>query len=448
MRGLLLYILCCADAVKLRGIIRLTGTLKNIDAPSSFISSSSRLLKEGGSVDWWLWIVIGGLLAAAALFTFVFRKPAGDETGVNQPKVILTTDIISCQQIVTRSSPQIDPIQLGITIKGKAGNGEFTELFHYQNAHETGTSATKFTWDEREFSWILKQPLSAAGPSDELLIQLEQYSASGGLLSVVATGSLPVKPPVVGSMITPRPAVQLVELMSATSSGSVWGNLEISMKYEPVAEEMMDQLEIARKQLFRKLRVTKPLFLASHSLAFVLIVLDSFLGIRYLFSGCFASSVQAIVSAGLISLLSVPMAAEWGQMHFNLPSWAVKVGKLNSQFKATVLLACAIPQITIAATTGSTSCSKFFDTAAGLTFLDFILFSAHFVQAEANGHVAALFHFNCFKRPLPPTFPVQKSSSRVSAEDTSSTKTPTGVTSPNSYAARRALRQQSVDTTK
>ena len=442
MRGTIVLFLHCVSALKLRrtGDIE-SALLDQFGVPSSFLSISSRLSRDAG-VDWWLWIVIGGLVALAALVTFVFRKPSTDDGLPREPKVILTTEIISCQQIVTRTSPQIDPVQLGLTIKGKTATGEFIELYHYMNAHETDETSTKFTWDDNEFSWILKQPLSSSGPVDELVIQLEQYSGSGGLIAVIASGIVSLKPPLVGTMITPRPAVQLVELVSTASSGSVWGSMELSLRYDRVIEETMEQLTIARKQILRKLRVTKPLFMASHSLAFSLVVLDSFMGIRYLFSGCFASSIQALVSAGLISLLSVPMAAEWAQMHYHLPNWAIKVGKLNSQFKATVLLACGIPQIVLASIGGSGSCSRFFQTAAGLTFLDFALFSAHFVQAEANGHVAALFHFNCFKRPLPPSLPTGKPSARNS-DDTTALNSQRGALSPNSYAARRAQRQQS-----
>jgi hypothetical protein len=417
-----------ADAIRLR-----TGHDSESGVGSSLLSLSSATMRSGGgNVDWWLWIVVGGLILIAGIVTYMFRKPSTE--GIQQnPKLILTTSIISCQQIVTRSSPQIDPVQLGVTVKGKSSSGEFIELYHDRTAHETDTISTKFAWDDSEFNWILNQPLTTAGPFNELVVQLEHYSSSGGLIAAIATGIVSLKPPVVGSMITPRPAVQLVELVStASSGGSVWGNMELSLKYDPVVDETFDQLEIARKQIYRKLRITKPLFVASHSLAFVLIILDSFFGIRYLFSGCFASSVQALVSAGLISLLSVPMAAEWGQMHYNLPSWAVKVGKLNCQFKATVLLACAIPQTVIAFASGAGSCSKFFQVLGGLTYIDFVLFSALFVQAEANGHVAALFHFNCFKRPLPPALPSTK-------EET----VPSVTVSPNSYSARRPLRQNS-----
>ena len=404
-------------------------SLRNSPTKLSWISLATR--DGGGKVDWWLWVVIGGLLLLAGLVTYLFRKPSAEGSQSN-PKLILTTNVITCQQIITRSSPQIDPVQLGITVKGKSSSGEFIELYHDSGAHETDTMSTKFAWDDSEFNWILSQPLTSAGPFNELVVQLEQYSASGGLIAAIATGIISLKAPVVGSMITPRPAVQLVELVStASTGGSVGGNIELSLKYEPMLEETFEQLEIARKQIYRKLRVTKPLFMAAHSLAFVLIILDSFFGIRYLFSGCFASSVQAIVSAGLISLLSVPMAAEWGQMHYSLPSWAVKVGKLNSQFKATVLLACAIPQTVLASTSGAGSCSNFFNVLGGLTYLDFLLFSALFVQAEANGHVAALFHFNCFKRPLPPALAANKE------------ETVPLVVSPTSYSARRPQRQLS-----
>ena len=447
MRGVIFIFLHSVAGINLRRVGETDFDLSShFVLPSSFVAAGGQVTRDAG-VDWWLWIVIGGLVALAALVTFVFRKPSTDEGVPREPKVLLTTEIISCQQIITRSSPQIDPVQLGLTIKGKTAAGEFIELYHYMNAHETDNTSTKFTWDDNEFSWILKQPSSTAVPVDELIIHLEQYSASGGFIAVIASGIVSLKPPMVGAMITPRPAVQLVELVSTSSSGSVWGNMELSLRYDRVIEETMDQLSIARKQLVRKLRVTKPLFLASHSLAFSLIVLDAFLGVRYLFSGCFASSVQALVSACLISLLSIPMAAEWGQMHYNLPSWAVKVGKLNSQFKATVLLACAIPQVILASISGSGLCSKFFETAAGLTFLDFALFSAHFVQAEANGHIAALFHFNCFKRPLPPALPSGKLSARNS-EDNTTSNSQRGALSPNSYAARRAQRQPSVDVSK
>jgi hypothetical protein len=389
-------------------------------------------------MDWWLWIVIGGLVAVAGFVTYIFRKPSGVGDVQQDPRLTLTTNILSCQQIVTRSSPQIDPVQLGVTVKGRNASGEFIELFHELTGHETDLGSSKFTWDVTDSSWIIQQPLSLTGSQNELFVQLEQYSSSGGLIAVIATGLISLKPPVVGSMITPRPAIQLVELISTSASGGVWGNMEISLKYDQVVEAASEQLEVARRQIYRKLRVAKPLFMASHSLAFVLIILDSFLGIRYLFSGCFASSVQALVSAGLISLLSVPMAAEWAQMHYNLPSWMVKVGKLNSQFKATVLLCCAIPQTVIASSMGSSSCSVFFQTTGAITFLDFMLFSILFVQSEANGHVAALFHFNCFKRPLPPALATK------AIDETTTTGSVTPVT-PTSYAARRAQRQQSID---
>ena len=435
-----------ANAVSLRGFRNDIPSLWPLVEPSSFLSlSTSTGITRSGEVDWWLWIVIGGLVVLAGFVTFVFRKPSGDKVLLPDAKLTLSTEILSCQQIVTRSSPQIDPVQLGVTVRGKSATGEFIDLFHELAGHETASGSTKFAWDVSDFNWMIQQPVSLVGPQNELIIQLEQYSTSGGLIAVVATGIVTLKPPVVGSVITPRPAIQLVELISTSSSGSVWGNIEVSMKYDLVKEETTEQLELARKQIYRKLRVAKPLFMASHSLAFVLIILDSFLGIRYLFSGCFTSSIHAMVSAGLIALLSVPMAAEWGQMHYKLPSWAIKIGKLNSQFKATVLLLCAIPQIIIAPTTGARTCSPFFETTGALTFLDFLLFSILFVQSEANGHIAAMFHFNCFKRPLPPALASSKGSSSETVSTTEPLQDANATPSPSSYAARRAARQQSVD---
>lgn len=444
-----LSLLSLANSLSLRGFRNDILTLWPFAEPSSFLAlSTGAAMTRSGEVDWWLWIIIGGLVLLAGLVTFVFRKPSGEKALLQDAKLTLSTEILSCQQIVTRSSPQIDPVQLGVTVRGKFSAGEFIDLFHDLAGHETASGSTKFAWDVSDFSWMIQQPVSLVGPQNELIIQLEQYSTTGGLIAVVATGIVTLKPPVVGSVITPRPAIQLVELISTSSAGSVWGNIEISMKYDLVKEETTEQLELARKQIYRKLRVAKPLFMASHSLAFVLIILNSFLGIRYLFSGCFTSSIQAIVSAGLIALLSVPMAAEWGQMHYNLPSWMIKIGKLNSQFKATVLLLCAIPQIIIASTTGSRTCSPFFGTAGGITFLDFILFSILFVQSEANGHIAAMFHFNCFKRPLPPALASSKGSSSETVSTTVTAPDANGTLSPSSYSARRAARQQSVDVKK
>jgi hypothetical protein len=232
--------------------------------------------------------------------------------------------------------------------------------------------------------------------------------------------------------------------------------------YENPGTDTTTQLSIAQKQILKKLKVVRPLFLASHSLAVVLVILDSFFGIRFLFSGCFASSVQAIVSAGMISLLSIPMAAEWGQMHYTLPQWIVKIGRLNSQFKATVLLACAVPQCVLASFAGSGNCRSFFSTVGILTMIDFGLFCALFVQSEANGHFGALFHLNCFKRPLPPAgseklVPSEKDSKKFLASQSppagstsaassssnvpqSSARRPSAVapSAPTSYAARRA----------
>jgi hypothetical protein len=225
----------------------------------------------------------------------------------------------------------------------------------------------------------------------------------------------------------------------------LWGSLELSVEYEPLTDSYK-KLTIAQQQIFKKLKVVRPLFLASHSLAIVLVILDSFFGIRFLFSGCFASAIQAIVSAGLISLLSIPMAAEWGQMHYQLPAWVVKIGRLNSQFKATVLIVCAIPQTVLASATGSSSCKPLFATVGTLTWIDCVLFCALFVQSDANGHIAAMFHFNCFKRPLPPAgaekiFPTEKDKKKFLASQ--STATPQGnagaLTPVTSYSAARRM---------
>ena len=417
------------NGLRLRGVEDQMSAFESSPVPASLLSLSSKTARaDDGGIDWWLWVVIGGLVALAALITVSFRKPASPDSA-EERKLVLSTTIISCQQIVTRSSPGIDPMQLGVTVKGKSASGEFIELFHEETAHEVEGGSSKFGWDEDNFSWIMPQPLGAIGPFPELLLQVEQYSTSGGLIAVVASGIVTLKPPVVGSMITPRLAPQVVELVSTTSGSSVWGSLEIGTKYDSI-DSASEQFSVAQKQIMKKLRVVKPIFLASHSLAVVLIILDSFFGIRFLFSGCLASSIQAIVSAGVIALLSIPMAAEWGQMHYNMPAWVVKVGKLNSQFKATVLLLCAIPQQVLASVTGSSNCADLFSVVGGLTFLDFLLFSVLFVQSEANGHFAALFHFNCFKRPLPPALPSAKS---VDSDDS-------GV-SPGSYAAKRLVQK-------
>ena len=398
------------------------------------------------SVDWWLWVVIAGLISIAILVTIAFRKPH-DDVFNQEKRLVLNTKLISCQQIVTRSNPQIDPTLLGITIKGKSPNGELIEVFHQVGAHETEGYSTKFNWEDPEMSWIVPQPLSPSGPYHELVISIEQMSSSGGLVAIVASGIVTLKPPIVGSVFSSRFSSQMAELVSTSTGASVWGSLEFSIQYEPLE----NQLSVAQKQISKKLRILKPLFLASHSMAVVLVILDSFFGIRFLFSGCFASSIQSIISAGVISLLSIPMAAEWGQMHYNLPQWIVKIGKLNSQFKASVLLVCAIPQQILADMTGSSNCKTLFSVVGGLTFLDFLLFSILFVQQEANGQIAALFHFNCFKRPIPPSTSKSVESSRATRpEPVMSTKPPSMVVagtptqpmiSPGSYAARRAARR-------
>lgn len=377
----------------------------NDSDPPSFISMSNRLALGSGS-DWWLWILIAGLVGVAIFVTITFWSSGDsvDSKPASNNKLVVDGKITSCQQVVNRSSPEIDPTLIGITIRGRLPTGDFIELFNATSAHETG-EGSKFTWDDANLSWVIDRP-SAPQVITEMLISVEQYSPSGGLTAIIATGNVHLKPPVIGSPITDIPkAQQVVELKSTgattSSAGSLWGSIELSVDYQPPGEDVT-QLSIAQKQILKKLKVVRPLFLASHSLAVVIVILDSFFGIRFLFSGCFASSVQAIVAAGMISLLSIPMAAEWGQMHYNLPSWVVKIGRLNSQFKATVLLACAIPQNVLASFSGSGNCRSFFSTVGILTFVDFGLFCALFVQSEANGHIGALFHMNCFKRPLPP----------------------------------------------
>ena len=434
--GLLFPIFSAVTALKLRGSESEMSVAGSSADPTSFISLFQTVQKGDTKIDWWLWVVIGGLVAIAVLVTIAFRKPAGGAEVDNADKrLVMNSKLISCQQIVTRSSPLVDPVQLGMTIKGKTATGEFIELFHAETAHETEGSTTKFNWDESEYSWILPQPLIPTGPSAELVISIEQYSPTGGLLAVVASGIVTLKPPLVGALFSPRAVPQIAELVSTASGSSVWGSVEFSVQYEPLEANSLEELNVAQKQIIKKLKIVKPLFLAAHSLAVVLVILDSFFGIRFLFSGCFASSIQSIVSAGLVALLSVPMAAEWGQMHYSLPSWIVKIGKLNSQFKATVLLLCAIPQQVLASVSGSDNCKPLFSVVGGLTFLDFALFSILFVQTEANGHVAALLHFNCLKRPIPPALPAK-------AAPPASTDSATNPVSPGSYAARRALRQQ------
>ena len=418
------------------------------DASSSFLAliSASKIAASADGADWWLWIVIGGVIGLVALLTISFRKP--NEGVVNELKrLVLNTKIVSCQQIVTRASPQIDPIQLGVSVKGKTASGEFIELFHQESGHEIEGSSTKFNWEDPEMSWVLTQPLQTApNAANELMISVEQYSSSGALVAVVATGIVSLKPPIVGAVYSSRFMPQMIELISTAAGSSVWGSLEFSLQYEPLdSNDPLNQLLVAQKQIFKKLRVVKPLFMAAHSLAVGLIILDSFFGIRFLFSGCFVSSVQAMVSAGMISLLSIPMAAEWGQMHYALPGWMVKIGKLNSQFKASVLLICAVPQQVIATITGSPNCASLFSVVGGLSFVDFLLFSALFVQQEANGHIVALFHFNCFKRPLPPAVPPKASRTDGTASNASTKPgagNPPTQASPGSYAARRAARQQ------
>jgi len=337
---------------------------------------------------------------------------------------------------VSRSSPEIDPTLIGITVRGRLPTGDFIELFNATSAHETG-EGSKFTWDDANLSWIIERP-PTPNVITEMMVSVEQYSPSGGLTAIIATGTVQLKPPVSGAPLAEVPkAQQVVELKSTgatnTSAGSLWGSIEMSVDYQPPGPDAT-HISIAQKQILKKLKVVRPLFLASHSLAVVLVILDSFFGIRFLFSGCFASSVQAIVSAGLIAMLSIPMAAEWGQMHYSLPPWLVKIGRLNSQFKATVLLACAVPQCLIASLAGSGNCRSLFSTMGILTFIDFGLFCALFVQSEANGHFGALFHLNCLKRPLPPAgaeklVPSEKDSKKFLASQ------PVGSASPPSTSA-------------
>lgn len=435
--GIVIYFVLLAHfgyAIRLRSTESSNSVSVSAHDPSSLLSIETkvRTQRAADEVDWWLWILISGLILVAVMITVAFRKPSASD---GEKKLVMTGKLMACQQIVTRSSPQIDPVQLGITIKGKSASGEFIELFHEVTGHEVEGSTSKFTWDDTDFSWIITQPLIAGGPSWELIVQVEQYSSTGGLMAVIASGIVTLKPPLVGSPFTPRAVPQMVELLSTSSSSVMWGSLEVSIQYEGIEGSALEQLSVAQKQILKKLRVVKPIFLASHSLAVVLVILDSFFGIRFLFSGCFASSVQSIISAGFIAMLSIPMAAEWGQMHYNLPTWAVKIGKLNSQFKATVLLLCGVPQIIIASTTGESTCQPLFEVVGGVTVLNFLLFSILFVESEANGHFAALLHFNCFKRPLPPPIASSTPFDPPVVQGVSVTSP------PGSYAARRAARQ-------
>ena len=424
-----------------------TNSMLTAGDPGSLISVSNRVLASSSS-DWWLWVVIAGLVAAAVFITVTFWSPGVSESTRSNDtnKLVVNGKISSCQQVISRSSPEIDPTLIGITVRGRLPTGDFIELFNATSAHETG-EGSKFKWDDANLSWIIERPATATVIT-EMMVSIEQYSSSGGLTAIIATGTVQLKPPIAGSPMTVIPkAQQVVELKSTgatnSSAGSLWGSMELSVDYQQPGPDAT-QLSIAQKQILKKLKVVRPLFLASHSLAVVLVILDSFFGIRFLFSGCFASSVQAIVSAGLISMLSIPMAAEWGQMHYNLPPWLVKIGRLNSQFKATVLLACAIPQSVLASFAGSGNCRSFFSTVGILTYIDFGLFCALFVQSEANGHIGALFHLNCFKRPLPPAgaeklIPSEKDAKKFLASQPGSGSPPStsAASSTNNYPARR-----------
>ena len=436
----------------------------------SFFQSTSMRVQAGGT-DWWLWIVIAGLVAGVIFVTYWFRNPgvSGDGKKPSETKVIINSKITSCQQVTTRSSSvAIDPTFLGITIRGHLPSGEFVELYNATSAHETG-EGTKFTWDDPNLKWIIQQPTNP-NVITEMMVSIEQYSSTGGLTSVVASGMVQLKPPVAGTAGEspsstvgsgePNPkSQQVIELKSTGIDGkntsSLWGSLELTVDYSTL-KDANEEISIAQQQIMKKLKVVRPLFLASHSLAVVLVILDSFFGIRFLFSGCFASSVQAIVAAGMIALLSIPMAAEWGQMHYSLPAWIVKIGRLNSQFKATVLIACAIPQTVLASSTGSSSsCKSLFATVGTLTWIDCLLFCALFIQQDANGHIAAIFHLNCFKRPLPPVGaekigPTEKEKKKFFASQTTpptggssatagSTPVTTAPTQTTSYSAARRM---------
>jgi hypothetical protein len=389
-------------------------------------------LAKSGSTDWWLWILIAALVVLVALIAVSFQG-GSPETARESPKVVVSAKIGFCQQ----SRSELSPSSVGVTVRGRMPSGEYIELF--SGVGGVPIDDKKFNWTEPEFQWIIPQPV-ASSVITEMGISIEQYSETGGLMAVVATATLRLKPPVLGESISPLPTNQSIELMSTSSSGT-WGVMDVSLDYKPQSNST-PEWAIAQAQIVKKLKVVRPLFLASHSLAVGLVVLDSFFGIRFLFSGCFTSSIQSMVSAGMIAVLSIPMLAEWGQMHYHLPGWMVKIGKLNSQFKATVLLVCAVPQSVLSGVTGEKSCSPFFSTLGTLTMVDFVLFSILFVQAEANGNFGALLHMNCFKRPLPPVgaeklIPKEKETKKFLASQPTDTEPLLQPMSPNSYAATR-----------
>ena len=430
-------------SVNLRGPNPDVSLIGSMNDPLSFLSISQRLQTSNG-IDWWQWVLIAGLLVAALVVTVAFRKPG--DGGLAEKRVILTAKVKFCSQlqsksILHKSQPLVDPVQLGLTIKGKTASGEFLELFYEISAHDL--DGGKFNWEEPEFEWIIPQPSAIVpGTSWEIFLSLEQYSPTGGLVAVIASGILPVNPPQADAPMTGI-VTQTIELISTSGGASLWGSMDFTTQWA-AEEDNMEQFNVAQKQIWKKLKIVRPLFLAAHSLAIVLVIIDSFFGIRFLFGGCLASSVQSLVNAGLIALLSIPMAAEWGQMHYGLSTWVVRVGKLNSQFKATLLLLCAVPQIIISVQTGEKSCQPVFTLAGALAFVDCILFSVLFVQSEASGHWGALIHFNCFKRPLPP--PTVKEQTPLLSKQAADSRQPVASnevanSSPTSYAARRGKRE-------
>ena len=86
------------EAFKLRGQFKLASYIDKYDVTASFLSlSAMNRVQADTPIDWWMWVVVGGLIAIALVVTILYRSPPGSGSVVEK-RLILNAKINYCLQ--------------------------------------------------------------------------------------------------------------------------------------------------------------------------------------------------------------------------------------------------------------------------------------------------------------------------------------------------------------
>ena len=363
--------------------------------PKYFISTTNSLK----DIDWWFWVLMAIFPTGKFIFMWwLFRSP--------KRSAPVTSNLLEGKVLSVTSLTSTDPIDLTLELDGELdGNGKLIPLIRANDgAHEHSSGGFRFEPEDSAFLFAIDST-AAGNTGDEKVGLLAKIKGKKTDFDIVLRVTLrgpegkiyqgESKPKSFESLATG------FEMGTETINLLPEGNIQIEF-FSRKIESNIDRLLSSRKMLSAAFRQQKLLLVTSHIFSLALSILLVSFGVRFLFSGAFSASVVAISIGGLFALSSIPVLCLWAALGTLIDRGQMRrFMNLNSQARAYLGLLGGLSLVLVAAfTANNPEAVQNFSLLSLLQVLNGITFAVHFVKFEAENKIGALFHLNCFKRPI------------------------------------------------